>query len=130
MDIIDNVQEECSICLEDVKNGNISTLHCGHVLHTECLMLHVNYKLSNSNISNVSCPVCRHPLLSDLVIDVDDNEENDTDASLNIQQEDYSRRFYNMECNKLLTICSIHLCISLGIICVVSFRFLYSNDSE
>ena len=44
--------EECAICLEDISNSGTTTLNCGHVIHTQCLMLHVNYKITK-NINDI-----------------------------------------------------------------------------
>lgn len=44
--------EHCSICFEDIKEGNIYGTECGHVFHAECIQ---RWK-SKSN----DCPNCRH----------------------------------------------------------------------
>jgi len=59
----DEIAPECSICLEEYKNGNeIKILPCGHFADSACL----NDWLS----ANYSCPICRYDIRSDSNQDV------------------------------------------------------------
>ena len=44
---------ECCICLEPLTTP-LTTLKCGHQLHTSCLL-----QLADTNHSKVHCPLCR-----------------------------------------------------------------------
>jgi hypothetical protein len=46
-----NVDEICSICLDNINNNNISITKCNHKFHLTCLF-------TSLNISN-KCPLCR-----------------------------------------------------------------------
>jgi RING finger and CHY zinc finger domain-containing protein 1 len=47
----DTVTDNCAICLDDLVNGSLKIIRCGHVFHNECLMS----LLDNDN----KCPICR-----------------------------------------------------------------------
>jgi hypothetical protein len=70
--------EECAICLEDIVSNSMTILNCGHVLHTDCLLLYANHRIRNTYTS-IPCPVCRHPLLSEHEED-DQPQENPEDT--------------------------------------------------
>ena len=64
--------EECSICLEEMKDyKNIIILDCRHVFHTKCIL---KWSKSNNNISYLSdririksdCPLCKKNYIKDL----------------------------------------------------------------
>lgn len=48
-------EEDCSICLQPMKEGCDKT-NCNHIFHKECIIKH--YKTS----INKDCPICREPL--------------------------------------------------------------------
>lgn len=45
-------QEECSICLDELTDGNVILLTCGHMFHSECM----------SSCRTPQCPLCRKQL--------------------------------------------------------------------
>ena len=112
---MENDIEECSICLEDISNNEITRLNCGHVIHTECLMLHVNYKITK-NIDEINCPVCRHPLLTDHTVIELDSDQMET---LEVQQLAPSLRIkYNIKKICIIVFFSCIICL----ICFMLFR--------
>ncbi|MED6177743.1 hypothetical protein PIB30_100943 [Stylosanthes scabra] len=50
----DDVKEEdvCSVCMEGFEGGGNKRVPCGHVYHSECIILWLSR-------SNSSCPLCR-----------------------------------------------------------------------
>ena len=73
--------DECSICLEDIISSSMTILDCGHVLHTDCLLMYANHRIRNTsmnNSTNIACPVCRYPLLSENDVEISDNITEDT----------------------------------------------------
>lgn len=64
LDKLDNIDEdnECSICCNDIKEGERVTLKCGHFFHYDCIMSifkndNSRYYKSSKNV----CPYCRKP---------------------------------------------------------------------
>jgi TPR repeat protein len=57
-------EEECAICLEELSMLHQTTLHCGHMFHTECLEdLKVRGTDPNRpEHATSSCPLCRAPI--------------------------------------------------------------------
>lgn len=63
-------EDECAICLEALSMMHQTTLHCGHVFHTECLDdLRIRSTAAaaqsapgSSPPSSSSCPLCRAPI--------------------------------------------------------------------
>ena len=56
---------ECCICLEPTNTQGPSTaLHCGHVMHNECLLQAVRNCVGEAK----TCPLCREPLPDDMFI--------------------------------------------------------------
>jgi hypothetical protein len=53
--IVDNTEDDCSICLESKLSGDIIELECTHTFHKEC----INKWLTN----NESCPYCRQDIV-------------------------------------------------------------------
>ena len=51
---LDNVDYECSICLE---NGTNTVLKCGHIYHYKCMLEWV--KVCITNKTDLTCPLCR-----------------------------------------------------------------------
>ena len=48
-------QEECSICLENIRDYNTTTMtKCGHIFHEKCIKLHFEY-------GRKYCPNCLQP---------------------------------------------------------------------
>ena len=45
-------QEECSICFNELTDGNVILLKCGHMFHFECM----------SSCMTPQCPLCRKQL--------------------------------------------------------------------
>lgn len=45
----------CSICRDEMKEDNISSLVCGHMFHPVCIY---SWKIEND-----ACPVCRSPIV-------------------------------------------------------------------
>ena len=52
---LDNDKKNCVICMEDFKNGDISTnLPCLHMFHTNCIQTWLN--------TQNTCPICKFEL--------------------------------------------------------------------
>jgi len=49
--VINNQNEECSICMDTDNNSEWSILQCGHKFHGECI--------STWLLTNQTCPICR-----------------------------------------------------------------------
>ena len=79
--------EECSICLEDIVSDSITILDCGHVLHTDCLLLYANHRIRNTYTS-IPCPVCRHPLLSGNDLQEEDQPQENTEDTFELESND------------------------------------------
>ncbi|KAF5746187.1 E3 ubiquitin-protein ligase XERICO [Tripterygium wilfordii] len=53
-------EHECSVCLNQFEpESEINCLSCGHLFHKVCLESWLNY-------SNITCPMCRTSLMSEL----------------------------------------------------------------
>ncbi|KAF5726530.1 putative RING/U-box superfamily protein [Tripterygium wilfordii] len=53
-------EHECSVCLNQFDpESEINRLSCGHFFHKVCLERWLNY-------SNITCPMCRTPLMPEL----------------------------------------------------------------
>ena len=55
------MEEECSICLDQLIDKEISSLDCGHKFHLECIQDWLTYDLSNHTKTNKlinKCPIC------------------------------------------------------------------------
>lgn len=46
---------ECAICLEDFHNHKVTILECGHIFHTNCLLINKQ--------NSLECPYCRAPVI-------------------------------------------------------------------
>ena len=53
--ILINMHENCSICLEEIKDNNSCILRCKHQFHLECIFRMVEQKNGNHK----QCPLCR-----------------------------------------------------------------------
>lgn len=52
---INNIENECPICLEQYTNNELFYLECNHKYHKNCI-----YDWINKNInSDITCPLCR-----------------------------------------------------------------------
>lgn len=49
-----NIDDNCVICLESLKNKKISKMRCGHIFHDTC----IKEWLDSSSYQN--CPICRN----------------------------------------------------------------------
>jgi len=58
--------EECSICLDKMKNQVVAHTPCGHRFHSMCLRMCREHK------KNAPCPLCRSPLMETQIIDNND----------------------------------------------------------
>ncbi len=47
----DNIENECVICLDDLKDKDTTVLRCDHEFHSECI--------ESWNSIQVTCPICR-----------------------------------------------------------------------
>jgi preprotein translocase subunit SecG len=56
MNIINDDDDECPICFEDIINK--TTLKCGHRFCTNCILLY-SITSFNENKLEVNCPICR-----------------------------------------------------------------------
>jgi hypothetical protein len=62
---VDLLDTECSICLLDFDQGDITTtLPCSHPFHTACFDLYIRH--SHSSPQTRKCPLCRAPLKKSL----------------------------------------------------------------
>lgn len=48
---LEDQNNECVICLEDIKEDTSRTLTCGHIFHSDCI--------DSWNNVQVNCPICR-----------------------------------------------------------------------
>jgi hypothetical protein len=51
---IDNIQCNCTICIDNVNKNNICILNCGHYFCNDCIIKYINQKNDN-----YECPICR-----------------------------------------------------------------------
>ncbi len=63
--------EECSVCLDKMKNQVVAHTPCGHRFHSKCLSMCREYK------KDASCPLCRSALTEAQMIDSSDNSDDD-----------------------------------------------------
>lgn len=69
---------DCPICLEQFADQYVTTGQCLHLVHSTCLMRWL------SQDPQVSCPVCRHPLVSDHISsNTDHRDEAETTSDAN-----------------------------------------------
>jgi hypothetical protein len=47
----ENIENECVICLDDLKDKDTTVLHCGHEFHSECIESWTSIQ--------ITCPMCR-----------------------------------------------------------------------
>lgn len=73
-DAVGEASEQCSICLEALANGALSTLVCGHMLHTVCL---VRTCRRGQGSGATACPMCRVALDTDAVAEPVEEEDVD-----------------------------------------------------
>ncbi|KAI3991507.1 hypothetical protein MKX01_006809 [Papaver californicum] len=60
---------DCTVCLNRFQpDSEVNHLSCGHFFHKDCLEKWLDYW-------NITCPLCRTPLLSDEDQSVDDDQE-------------------------------------------------------
>jgi hypothetical protein len=52
------VEEECTICLDQLCENNVRTLICKHTFHTKC----IDRWFTESNI--YACPICKQPSIN------------------------------------------------------------------
>jgi len=55
-----DIEEECPICLESMINKPVMYTPCKHRFHTKCMFT----MMGGLQVSNHSCPLCRHDLLT------------------------------------------------------------------
>jgi len=55
-----DMEEECPICLESMINKPVMYTPCKHRFHTKCMFT----MMGGLQVSNHSCPLCRHDLLT------------------------------------------------------------------
>lgn len=60
--LIEEIEEKCSICLEDVR-GKCYITSCNHTFHKECLSRYIDKKIENFESFNIKCPNCRNKKL-------------------------------------------------------------------
>ena len=65
------ISEECSVCLDKMKNQVVAHTPCGHRFHSKCLSMCREYK------KDASCPLCRSALTEAQMIDSSDNSDDD-----------------------------------------------------
>ena len=72
-------EEACPICLQPLSDGHGSSLVCGHVFHSACIIQALRL--------NRSCPVCRQR---------PDTEENEGEDESNDDDEDFEQDVYDV----------------------------------
>lgn len=53
-------QEECCICLEELKEHEVLRLNCGHHFHRKCIEQHVRLSTQMNHTGFAVCPLCRN----------------------------------------------------------------------
>jgi len=53
-------EDNCSICLDPLKNTEVYKTKCSHIFHTECIKKYVN----SNKFQDVNCPNCREQLFT------------------------------------------------------------------
>jgi hypothetical protein len=56
-------EDNCSICLEPLKNTEVYKTKCSHIYHTHCMIKYVN----SNKFQDVKCPNCRETLFTTLI---------------------------------------------------------------
>ncbi|MED6168098.1 hypothetical protein PIB30_009060 [Stylosanthes scabra] len=67
----EDVKEEdvCSVCMEGFQGGGNKRVPCGHVYHSECIILWLSR-------SNSSCPLCRrHIFLTQQIVEIHSSDD-------------------------------------------------------
>jgi hypothetical protein len=57
----ENIDVECSICLETYKKSNFVMLDCKHMFGRKCFFSWMKNNKNNKNNNNKTCPLCRNP---------------------------------------------------------------------
>ena len=69
--MLDQISDECSICLEELYS-NLIILECNHIFHTEC----INQLMQIDNLNKFYCPLCRDTITiknpTYLTLEIDD----------------------------------------------------------
>lgn len=55
-------QEDCSVCIDPLKNSQSVKTPCHHMFHKNCLFQYIAHKLRDK-VRHVTCPVCRAVLV-------------------------------------------------------------------
>eukprot|EP01012_Entosiphon_sulcatum_P058637 TRINITY_DN82762_c0_g1_i1.p1 TRINITY_DN82762_c0_g1~~TRINITY_DN82762_c0_g1_i1.p1 ORF type:complete len:237 (-),score=20.09 TRINITY_DN82762_c0_g1_i1:131-841(-) len=54
--------ESCSICLDEFAQSQpVLRLHCGHIMHLQCGLMHAAHSGKRSTDGTFPCPLCRAP---------------------------------------------------------------------
>ena len=73
---------ECTICLEELKNGDNLITECGHYYHSSCIFNYITSLIKNGRLSEdnsvIKCPKCKKSLAG---YDNEENEENEDNDS-------------------------------------------------
>jgi len=77
------ISEECSVCLDKMKNQVVAHTPCGHRFHSKCLSMCREYK------KDASCPLCRSALTEAQMIDSSDNSDDDVPPLIDDDDEEY-----------------------------------------
>ena len=77
------ISEECSVCLDKMKNQVVAHTPCGHRFHSKCLSMCREYK------KDASCPLCRSALTEAQMIDSSDNSDDDMPPLIDDDDEEY-----------------------------------------
>ena len=72
--IVKEEEDNCPICLDPMRTGDITTLPCGHTFHAKCIMANVLHNQSR-------CPMCRHTF-SRCVEDLEEEEDSGMNQDL------------------------------------------------
>ena len=72
-----NVEEECSICLEKIKDDTYVLLDCNHLIHYECVKKWVKTHKDETKL----CPFCQKKGEIKNIYEIKKNDSNDSNDS-------------------------------------------------
>tara|TARA_Y100000816_G_C26025970_1_gene536918 strand:- start:92 stop:481 length:390 start_codon:yes stop_codon:yes gene_type:complete len=62
-DSIDDDENNCSICLEDIECGTTITFKCNHKFHNKCISDLIMHNLCEDGAQEIICPLCREVIM-------------------------------------------------------------------